>query len=280
MRLVLYAHYNPAGTVGRDVIYCLQCLRKLAHRISFISNSELGPDDQAELEVLCDRVFVRKNEGYDFGMWQDGLRETDLARVTELILINSSIVGPLGKLELLWERADEVRCDFWGLTDNTDLAPHLQSYFMVFRDPVLRSPCFAQFWNSVLPYSDKMQVIRSYEVGLTLWLEQHGFSWRALFPQNAIWKAYDHNEGFRGKLWRRLRRRGRPGPNTTLSCPELLLRAGMPFLKSALLDPGNEYLDPEETLALLETTTLPAEVLSALKTCHAASGGRAARSNS
>lgn len=264
MRLALYAHYGTESRIALHVLFCLQAIREVGFEVVFISNSKIAEEDRGAL-TLCRQVLERPNEGYDFGMWQEGLRNYEAANLKELLLLNSSIVGPLGDLGQLWSRPDVKSSDFWGLTDNTDLAPHLQSYFMVFPQRVLEAECFRQFWDSILPYQDKMQLIRSYELGLTLWLEQHGFQWRALFPSETIRaKVKGHTSVFT-KAKRRLLRGSEPGPNVTLSYPELLLQAGMPFLKASLLERGNIYRDPKEALSLLADKGLPAEVMDELR---------------
>ena len=72
-------------------------------------------------------------------MWQAGLAEYDLSKVEELLLTNSSIVGPLQPLAPLWQNSSVKQCDFWGLTDNDEFGCHLQTYFMVFRRQVIQA---------------------------------------------------------------------------------------------------------------------------------------------
>ena len=110
-----------------------------------------------------------------------------------------------------------------------------------------------------------MQVIRSYEIGLTVWLAQNGFSWKAAFPAQSMETAAQGNWGFMEKLQSRILRRRQRGPNATLSAPETLIRAGMPFLKRELLTPGNPYMAPRDALCLLRRSTLPPAVIEDLE---------------
>lgn len=265
MRLALYAHYGKEGRIASYVLYCLRALRAAGFEIIFLSNSTVTGVDRERVEELCRQLVERENEGYDFGMWQQGIGEVDLQAVDELLLVNSSIVGPLTELSQLWTRPETTTHDFWGLTDNEDLAPHLQSYFMVFNKQVIRSACFSRFWDTILLFEDKMQVIRSYEVGLTSWLQQHGFSWCPLFPSRDVWATYKSEDPFVAKIRRRVLRTGGRGPNTTLSCPEILLRKGMPFLKASLLEQDNPYIEPSEAFRLLARTALPRDILDDLR---------------
>jgi rhamnosyltransferase len=126
-------------------------------------------------------------------------------------------------------------CDFWGATDNFDIQWHIQSYFLVFRRHVLASPEFSAFWQTVLPYRRKEQVIRSYEVGLSAWLEDAGFTGRAYVPAESLFPPWPL------KL---LIRKHHLDP--TCFHPERVLKRRMPYVKTNLLrdNPGRVRLDP------------------------------------
>lgn len=272
MRLALYAHYNPSQQLPRHVFHYLSELRKLGFTVCFISNSALDEASVTELEEFCERIIQRENSGFDFAMWQTAMECYDLSSYSELLLTNSSIVGPIKPLAPLWQSPLLNGCDFWGLTDNDELAPHLQSYFLVFTSKVIGSKCFAQFWRSILHFRDKDQVIRSYEVGLTRWLEQNGFRWSAVYPQSQIiqqFRADMNNRGFVKKLADRLKkvagkRMKSPGRSTTLFYPDYLIRRGMPFLKYSLLHKGNVRIAPATAYKLLESSEISRELLRGL----------------
>ncbi|MGA9586275.1 MAG: rhamnan synthesis F family protein [Terracidiphilus sp.] len=265
MRLALYAHYSESGGLARYVLFYLRKLRELGFQICFISNSPIPKSGEQELHDLCEKIIQRENTGYDFAMWRRALAEYELTQFEELLLTNSSIVGPFNPLEPLWQRAAVNQCDFWGLTDNDDLGRHLQSYFLLFRRQVLEHPCFQTFWHSVLPFRDKQLVIGSYEIGLTRWLEQHGFNWNALFPQKDIHALFLNRLSFTEKLKNRFRPVWLP-QNTTVLLPDLLLECGMPFLKIGLLKGDGEMLFPaNRALRLLDASSIPSAVLDELR---------------
>jgi len=267
MRLAIYAHFNESQKVARYVLYYLKELRSLGFEICFVSNSPVSIESQREVSTLCQKNIQRENTGLDFSMWKAGLAEYDLSKLDELLLTNSSIIGPLQPMVRLWQNPLVDKCDFWGLTDNDEIAPHLSSYFLVFHKNVIQSECFARFWKSVLPYADKEQIIRSYEAGLTIWLQQNGFKWMALYPQCDVFKRYIEsrkNRSIPSKILERFKRRGvpaqLPGRNTTLYFPDLLIQSGMPFLKAWLL----KY-QPDRAYKLLESSDLPKDALEELR---------------
>ncbi|MBI4701105.1 MAG: hypothetical protein HY744_08095 [Deltaproteobacteria bacterium] len=223
-RLCIYAHFDAQGEVKRHVRQCLRELRRDCQRVELLSTAALPPAEVAEAETCCDAVTLKGNAGYDFGMWRHALASRELGEWDELVLVNSSVFGPVFPLGPVFARMTASACDFWGMTDNHEIAWHLQSYFLAFKRRVLGSPAFAEFWSSVLPYRDKAQAIRSYEVGLTVFLQGAGFQPRAFVPSESLVPS-----GLLGRLYRH--RRGNP----TCCHPLRLLRRGMPFVKVELL---------------------------------------------
>jgi lipopolysaccharide biosynthesis protein len=247
-------------------------LAEFGFRVCFVSNSPLSPASETALKPFCERVMIRENTGLDFCMWQAGLAHYDLAQLDELLLTNSSIIGPLQPLSAVWQRPELADCEFWGLTDNDEFKPHLSSYFLVFRQTILRSARFREFWPTVLPYRDKAQVIFSYELGLTQWLSEAGFRWRAAFPQKEVDAAYRAGRSPWQKWreqWRFVshfhRNRVWPARTTPYFYPDLLMQRGMPFVKTALLRQSSLRFTPAMAFALLEQYGLPADLLAELR---------------
>ena len=264
-RLALYAHYGPKPQVAKYVFHYLQQLRLLDFQITFISNSVISRESEDELRKYSAHIITRENTGYDFAMWQRGLAESDLAQFDELLLTNSSIIGPLHPLVDLWKNPAVADGDFWGLTDNDEMEVHLQSYFLVFQPRVFHSARFAEFWRSVLPYQDKFQIIRSYEIGLTKWLAEGGFKWQAAFPRDHIRNLSRGKRNLFTAVQRRICGDAPWQNNTTVAQPDILYQAGMPFLKLALLKESGLDFTPRMAFDLLQKANLAAPVLEDLR---------------
>lgn len=223
LRLAIFAHYDAEGRVRPYVIRHLAALREVCARTIFVSTSPVD-GSRALLEPLVDEIRLRDNAGYDFGMWADAIAE--LPECDELVLTNSSVFGPLRSLSTLFAEMADRACDAWGITENYDHAWHLQSYFLVFRKSALASEAFRRFWKSVLPYRDKEQVIRAYEVGLSKFLVENGLELQALVPHARLWMTG-------ASEWMRPLYRGLG--NLTCLAPMQLLHHGMPYVKVELL---------------------------------------------
>lgn len=231
-RLVLFAHYDGHARVRRYIVEHLRALGQIATEIRFISTSPLPEQEQAKLRPHCSRVQLVDNVGFDFSMWSRAIRELDLSEWDEIVLTNSSIFGPVTPLQAAFTKMAARNCDFWAMTDNLEIAYHLQSYFLVFRRRLLESEAFRQFWTSVLPYRTKNQVIRSYEVGLSTHFIEQGFRPEAVVGLPELY----------GSGWRRRTHRSNP----TCKVPVRLLRKGVPYVKAELLreNPLNVPLAP------------------------------------
>lgn len=234
-RIALFAHFDAKNEVKSYVLSYLKALRGECESIAFVSTSPLPEPERAKLAPYCERVLLRDNVGWDFVMWREALSAVDLSGVDELVLANSSTFGPIFPLRPIFERMSAERCDFWGMTDNFEIAWHLQSYFLVFKRSALRSPAFAEFFRGVLPYRDKDQVIRSYELGLSRYLQEAGLVPAAFAPIG----AWERSEWKRERLRRKRR-------NATLYHPLQLVRLGMPLVKVQLLrdNPAKVRLKP------------------------------------
>lgn len=252
MKIAIYAHYSPSERIVPFAWPYLDSLTELGFKIVFVSNSPVSGDDSKYLDEKGIELILRENMGLDFSMWSCAIENLNLSSVSQMLLTNSSIVGPLSPLAPIFDQAKDWDCDFWGMTDNTELAPHLQSYFIVLSEKVVRSKAFMAFWKSVLPYQSKEQIVMSYEVGFTAWLQQHEFSWRPLVYQKDVWEAYGNSRDFLRRMAdRMIPGRGIPNGNTSLLFPDLLIKMGVPFLKSSLLHHGSRRITTQYASELL-----------------------------
>jgi len=215
-RIAIYAHYDPDGRIRGYVLRHLSALREICAEVHFLSTATVADGELAKVDGLVSSRRLCENRGYDFGMWAEALASRGLADVDELVLTNSSVLGPLFPLARTFERMAPSPCDFWGLTDNVEVEYHLQSYFFVMRRSLLRSGQVERFFASVLPYRNKTQVIRSYEVGLTHFLLDQGFT------PDVLASVYDPGIGL-------------DSFNASLFAPIALLDHGVPYVKVELL---------------------------------------------
>ena len=175
------AHYHTSGRVSGDLRALIRELAALSARVVFVSTGL--SEEAAEGLRPHAQVIIRDNFGYDFWSYRVGIEALgDLSGIDRLVVFNSSFVtlsvkaltmpflGPVGEPCL---RAISG-CDFG--------RPHLQSYWVAFETrELLRSTLFERWWSRMTPLSDRLAVIRRYEMGMSSYFRRAGVPLRADF---------------------------------------------------------------------------------------------------
>ena len=182
-RLLLYVHYNQHNKVDDHVVYQLKQIRHIYDTLIFISNSQILSSDYVELTkaVQIDYFLQRKNEGFDFAGWKDGLMLLGFETVSSynsVTIMNDTCYGPLWDLLPHYEYYDEQDIDFWGMTSHPAMLPdrnfipkHLQSYFIVFKKNLISSPYFVEFWARIRNFTTVQEAIEFGEIYLTTYFK-------------------------------------------------------------------------------------------------------------
>lgn len=215
-RCAVFAHYDADCIVDDYVLYYLNQLAKVVECIVFVSDCDLPDEELLKISTITDLQISGRHGEYDFGSYKRGyqlLKKQNLKSYDELVFCNDSCYGPLSPLSEMWDKADGVSADVWGLTWGT--APkfhiHIQSFFLVFKKRVFSSEVFSTFMISIKAEEYKMDVVEKYEVGLSKTLITAGFNCRALLETTKL-----HS-------------------NPSIGSPFKLIEEGFPFLKVALL---------------------------------------------
>lgn len=177
-------HFDRGGRIHDFLMYHLYQLHACGFELVIVSNSPtLDPGDAERLKEISALIVLRKNVGYDFGAWKDGIALIpDLNALDRLLLVNDSVYGPIHHIGSVLDRMGPEDGDLWGATDNWDISFHLQSYFLLFHAAAIRSEAFGRFWSSVRYVQSKTWVVRKYEVGLTRAMARARLRCRAVFP--------------------------------------------------------------------------------------------------
>lgn len=250
-RVCVFAHYDPDNRLDPHVHYFLTELSNHVDRLILVSTCELEEAARRQLADIGAEFYLRENIGFDFGSYQYGLSQLALTEIDELILCNDSVYGPLRDFADVFQQMADSPADFWGITSSEEISFHLQSYFLVFRKPVLVSDAFSRFWNTLAPGADKQQIILDGEVGLSRVLLAAGFHSDQLVStlHQPWWKRIANSAA---AFARRFRRRWREAAmyrhlvavllgreklavNPTQLEWRQLLVAGTPFVKVELL---------------------------------------------
>lgn len=183
-RHAVYVHFDRSGMVHDYVLVALRELVDNGYSITFVSNSPKLEQSQIELvRPLVREVVHRRNVGYDFAAYRDGIARLPAPETIErLILSNDSVYGPLFPLARTIEVAEAMQVDAFGITDSWEIRYHLQSYFLIFFPNSIRSRAFQKFWARFPTISEKTWLIRNGEVRLSTVLARSKLRLGALCP--------------------------------------------------------------------------------------------------
>jgi hypothetical protein len=166
-------------------------------------------------------VVVKPNRGYDFGSWATALALFPVIhRVPLVIFTNDSLVGPFASLGPTLEAFESSTSDVWGITHTEEIAPHLQSYWLGFRNKVLEAPSIRRFWSQVDHIDDKDEIVLTYEIGFSKLLRIEGFVVEPMLDSPAL-------------VW--------ANQNPTTVGWFHMMRLGFPFVKAMLVKNADAF---------------------------------------
>ena len=182
-RTAVFATFSPDGQIAaKDLLY-LRALREVCDNIVLAANSPLLPAAAESLRGIVSAVVCRPHGGYDFGSYRMGLHlarehgwlEPGVCR--ELVFANASCYAPVRPFAEMFRKMERRKADFWGITFNTQRSgtPHLQSFFLVFRQTVLASGALDSFFAERPERASRNEAINLFEIQLTDHLRSQGF---------------------------------------------------------------------------------------------------------
>lgn len=185
-RIAIFAHYDKNAVIEQYVEYNIKQLRKIADFIIFVSDSNLNEKETEKILKYTNHNIIGHHGEYDFGSYKRGfqyaLENNLLDQFDELIFANDSCYAPIFPFEDMFKKMEsKENIDFWGIT--ADRIKYfsskliIQSYFLVFNKNVFTSEVFKQYVLSIKKEESKNEIVRKYEQGLTILLENNGYKW-------------------------------------------------------------------------------------------------------
>jgi len=191
-KLAVLSHFDIDNVIDGYVKFYLQELNDLRFDIIFVSTSPLSSTELATIEPLCLKTIVRQNIGYDFMSYKVGLLDSgiDHEGYESVLICNDSVYGPLFGLKGVIEAMNRQNFGFWGITQSKEGKSHIQSYFVYFTQPIVRSGALRSFFTRVGIEQSKWDIIEKYEIGLTEFLSREGFSYSSVASHPSLNEKY------------------------------------------------------------------------------------------
>lgn len=194
--------FDSEGVIDNHIVYFIDSLKKVTERIVVVINGEVNAAGEDRLRRTADDIFIRSNEGFDFGAYKDvvvnGLPQGILEDYEEIILCNDTCFGPFVPFETIFHVMDQRNLEFWSINyrDNP-LIPYYESYFMVFSGRALA--LLKSFLTDIVDSSiTEIARAQGYEHSLSESVMQQGIlagyytSGQELYPNLDIYKAPDY----------------------------------------------------------------------------------------
>lgn len=191
-RLGIYFFFDKNGVVDKYVPYFLEDIKRNVTDILTVCNGKLTEEGKGILEQYGE-VLVRENKGLDVWAYKTALEHVGwekLEQYDEIILMNSTIMGPVYPFAETFEKMSAKDLDFWGLTEYFKidgdpfgccpygyLPDHIQSHFIVCRNSLVKSREFHEYWEQMPMITDYSQAVGMHEAVFTKHFSDLGYRW-------------------------------------------------------------------------------------------------------
>ena len=200
-RVAIYFFYDGQGIVDRYVEYFLEDFSQYVRTLYIVSNGNLEETQKQKLQRFGE-VIERENKGFDVWAYKTTLEKIGwekLSEYEEVVLLNSTIMGPVDSFEKTFKTMDEKDLDFWGMTIypkyNHDpfncisygyIPEHLQSHFIVCRRSLVTTDVFQEYWKNMPMINNYSEAIGKHEAIFTKYFSDKGFKWEAFVDTHGL----------------------------------------------------------------------------------------------
>ena len=192
-RLLIFFFYDRDGIVDEYVTYMLSDMKKNVKKIIFVSNGKIEPASKEKISFLADEIIERENKGLDVWAYRSALESEGwetLKKYDEVIMMNTTIMGPVYPFKEMFDYMDSRDVDLWGITKfhkvNFDpfgiikcgyIPEHIQSHFITVRKSIICSEEFEKYWENIPEIKSYKESVAYHETQFTRHFEKLGYKW-------------------------------------------------------------------------------------------------------
>lgn len=189
-RLAIYFFFEKDGIVDRYIPFFLEDLKKHVSKLFIVSNGTPTEEGKEVLKAYGE-LFIRENQGFDVWAYKEALNHFGwkaLEQFDEIILLNSTIMGPVYSLKETFDKMNSRDVDFWGMTmyfkqdyDSSGccrygyIPDHIQSHFIACRRTLVQSEEFHEYWEMMPVINNYWEAVGKHEMVFTKYFEDLGF---------------------------------------------------------------------------------------------------------
>ncbi|PBQ33855.1 hypothetical protein CNR22_19395 [Sphingobacteriaceae bacterium] len=181
--ICLFASYFPSEEIPYYVtVYLKELKKQFGEVLLLVAKEKLAASGYEFLKKEGIQVDLQKeNKGFDFGLWYNAFQTLDLDAYDEIALVNdSSVLFKSLDGFTKWSRSNGS--DLKGITYSDAIYPHIQSYFLVLNRAAVKLT--ADYFQKHKVLNTISEVISTYEVGLSKYLQEGGLKIAAFIDNN------------------------------------------------------------------------------------------------
>lgn len=187
-KVILYASYQTGDTLPGYIRFALKHLAETNFKVVLLTNErELSQETKQFLAENDISLYLTENRGFDFGMWRRFMKDSisgksgivSFSNIDRLLLINDSIVYYQNYFADYIRRAEASRADVISLTQNDEVRPHLQSFFLYMKQEALGA-----FYTHLMETPEQAtfyDVVHRLEIGLANTFDEAEVQMAALY---------------------------------------------------------------------------------------------------
>lgn len=196
-RVILYVIYEEKGILDEWYENLFNEFKRHGSYLICVVNGALNADSENFLDKYFNKVIYRENKGYDVTAYKEGIlhlyRENLLDK--ELVVCNNSFFAPVYPFDEMFKKMADKEYDFWGITSaaqHGDIPYHIQSYFYLFRENVVKSNEFISFFQNMKEIKNYQDAVDSVELKLTNYLIGCGYK-AGSYMDEKVNGSYSHD---------------------------------------------------------------------------------------
>lgn len=182
-RLGVFFFFDEDGSADEYVFYLLNKMKHLLSELCVVANGKLDDKSIEQFQQIGSTLLLRDNKGLDAAAYQHAIRYygyEKLASFDEVLFFNFTFFGPFWSLDKMFEDMSHKQCDWWSLYRCSMKPPyiewsHLPSFFIVYRQSLLRSNTFKEYWESLPPIEIYDDSVMFHEERQTPFFDKRGF---------------------------------------------------------------------------------------------------------
>ena len=203
-RVAIVSSFSPTRKVTRSLAQLTQELADAGFATIVVRVSDDHAPSDWPGEVPPNTIVLRReNRRYDFGSWASAMElYPEICGLQTVLLVNDSLAGPFSSLKPVLDAATSSSADIWAAASSEQFTPHLQSFFVAYRNGVLAEPPLRRFWRKLPDLVEKHEIIERYELGLSRLFWAEGYSTTAFIASQHMSSRFANPmiEGWRAVL--------------------------------------------------------------------------------